>query len=217
MNRRRRGREGGRRTEGQEGGTCKVYGWGCVLYSELLYFLFESLALCLCQLVLEDSLSLGFLSTHTERFLLLQFLTGGGRRRGRRGEGRVKKFCSATHRSTSSCTPFLPLPLLPLPPPPSLHLQGPVPVSCVDNRDCLGVNHPDVCSLGLGITLRALPCTLTFQPLVNTAGEEEEESTEVSSTKKGLANTVQFLIAHSAVGMLRNKVTFWLDSQLSLL
>ena len=70
-------REGGRRTEGQEGGTCKVYGWGCVLYSELLYFLFESLALCLCQLVLEDSLSLGFLSTHTERFLLLQFLTGG--------------------------------------------------------------------------------------------------------------------------------------------
>ena len=210
-------REGGRRTEGQEGGTCKVYGWGCVLYSELLYFLFESLTLCLCQLVLEDSLSLGFLSTHTERFLLLQFLTGGGRRRGRRGEGRVKKSCSATHRSTPSCTPFLPLHLLPLHllplppppslPPPSLHLQGPVPVSCVDNRDCLGVNHPDVCSLGLGVTLRALPCTLTLQPLVNTAGEQEE-FTQVSSTKKGLANTVQFLIAHSAVGRLRNKVTF---------
>lgn len=177
---------------------------GCVLYSELLYFLLESLALCLCQLVLEDSLSLGFLSTHTERFLLLQFLGKGERKEGRgrkreRDEGREgggrresEKSCSATHRSTPSC----------------IHLQGPVSVSCVDDRDCLGVNHPDVCSLGLGVTLWALPCTLTLQPLVNTAEEQEEESTQVSSMKKGLASTVQFLIAYSVVGRLRNKATF---------
>ena len=155
--------------------------------------------------MLEDSLSLGFLSTHTERFLLLQFLRKGEREEGEREEGRGRgmkgeregggerrESCSATHRSTPSC----------------IHLQGPVSVSCVNDRDCLGVNHPDVCSLGLGITLWALPCTLTLQPLVNTAEEQEEESPQVSSMKKGLASTVQFLIAYSVVGRLRNKATF---------
>ena len=38
--------------------------------------------------MLEDSLSLGFLSTHTERFLLLQFLRKGEREEGEREEGR---------------------------------------------------------------------------------------------------------------------------------
>ena len=63
------------------------HSWGCVLYSELMYFLFESLALCPCQMVLEDSLGLSFLSTHTERLLLLQFL----RRKEEEGERRVKE------------------------------------------------------------------------------------------------------------------------------
>jgi len=54
----------------------------------------------------------------------------------------------------------------------SAHLQGSVSVSCVDHRDGLGIDHPDVHLLGLGITLWAL--TLTLQPLLNTAVGTEE-------------------------------------------
>ena len=56
--------------------------------------------------------------------------------------------------------------------PSSAHLQGSVSVGCVYHRDGLGIDHPDVHLLGLGITLWAL--TLTLQPLLNTAVGTEE-------------------------------------------
>ena len=121
-------------------------------------------------------MGLSFLSTHTKSLLLLQFLRrkeeeegkeGERKRRGRRGKDGVKISRSATHRSTPSCT----------------HLQGTVSVSCVNNRDSLGINHPDVRSLGLGVTLWALPCSLALQPLVNTTGEQGEVQSKLVPIK----------------------------------